>query len=1325
MGGTKHSQIYTYNLRTSMITRPSVLDRAELKFQKVQQLVQRLPQLNALIGMQMIKSSECVKSDLQSSAQLPTNVGYSTGKKCLGRRTAASSACSNTIFTAFNSAALNMSLFKFALILLTIISLANGQYISSSYMNQMGVVDSRFKNYAPEGEIKLAVPFNYSEDIPVGTLIASVIGKHTSEYQSGKIYYRIDRKTDPKRQFTVGEDGVVRLRSQLDREEIPTYYITVEGFDQQGNTKGQIFMINVMDVNDNGPIPYMVPNPCIFMEHEDPQRQPTCEIRARDEDTAENGPPFIMRVADDFKYSQYLSITFDQSGDANNGSMTVRPIAVFDREQDPGKYLEIPLILSDRKGLTNNISVYVTVGDRNDSDMSDGVTNIEVYSYLGKQQRTMIGHVFVNDLDDWDLGDKKFKWGSGGQVQGFTMAEDGEITMDANMPTGQYILTANVTDFVRNQNAVGTVYVNVIEVTQEAFDNHGVMSIPLGRGGYMSPDVFLRKDAQGTSPKTRFIEKMIEYLGSGTSIQVFSIQLGEFNLQTEALEVINVRFSAFDTKYHSSYVLHGLLAQHQAEFEQAIGAKIIGFGIDMCKFTSCDFGCRTVHSANEEGYLVSANETVILGVNVWSNDSCECPVFKPPKSCKEGLCKNGGVCHNTYPEGFFCECRNKETKGFRCQGKTRSFSGSGFAWYQPMPACTSLNISLQFMTKEADGLLLYNGPLRDGSTEYRDYLVLRLVRGQVEVELSFNDVNVTYARILSSALNDGLWHSIALTQIGKNVELVLDNCAPVDDSVSRNSSCRAVVSTKDDDERLNVNTPLQVGGLAPVVGPLGYPQVIMSKPHTYTGCLRDLVVNGENYDLGYPERSDEGDSEVGCYMNKGLCMINNENYCLHGECIADSLSNVKKCSCDPGYSGIRCDQKIEWVEFDGNGGIEYNMSVYLETKESDIEILVYPGRNMQNRQALGHATNGGAMYVGTYIENSKFGGAFDCGNATLNSSVNLRIEGLRAASNYSYWLQFSRNPVRASLTVDGSYYVSEQLDPIKKPFTINIRELLLGSETVAGKNSFKGCIGTYRFDHQNLPLSPGNSTSMSTEGGSSGIIGIRNSKGIKRGCSMRQTCADIVCTPPFVCVDFWKAAFCTCPERLVPILRPDGTLLRCGEAVAFSKLGITNNAIIIIMVFLGLLLMMVLLMVVYSRRQTPPFAPVRPVEMNCDNIRPYDIEGGGEADNDQYDINGLRKPVMPLEGNGLGNFAPAYPPQKTAPDDRIKNQIANLEADPDATAPYDELRIFEDEGDDVSRLSLESLRSADDGGVGNIDQQDIGKWGPRFENLADIYGKRE
>uniref|UniRef100_A0A0N5AZQ8 LAM_G_DOMAIN domain-containing protein n=1 Tax=Syphacia muris TaxID=451379 RepID=A0A0N5AZQ8_9BILA len=678
----------------------------------------------------------------------------------------------------------------------------------------------------------------------------------------------------------------------------------------------------------------------------------------------------------------------------------------------------------------------------------------------------------------------------------------------------------------------------------------------------------------------RFCGMMKKYIGKNATINVFSIQPGEANFQASTVKVFDVRFTARAlSSYVTSNVLNGLIMQHRSELEDVIGAQIVSGGNDMCKYTSCDRGCHTVHHANEAGYLISANQTVILGINTWSKDSCECPVFKPPSSCRAGICRNGGICHNTYPTGFFCECRNSSSRGFRCQGTTRSFNGAGYAWFKPIPACTSLNITLQFMTSELNGLLLYNGPFGKNTSanhlDYSDYLAIRLNGGKIEAEYAFsgNLRNVLHVPN-ATALNDGKWHSVRFMQIGRSAELVLDDYADrAGNPISVNSSFH----------------------------------VITSKAQYFNGCIRDLIVNGEEYDLGVPDLTDEENTSPGCSMNAAVCGIDN-SYCRHGECVADASSSLPKCICDPGYSGVQCDLEVEWVEFGPEAFIEYDVSKFASVNRSNIGLLILPG---SGTGTLGHGGIGN-QYFGTYLSEFSPGAFVDVPN---DLPMSMEMNFFKMNSNYSYWIQFIIAPTRVTLTVDGAHYLSADVDPVENPLKLKVKELVLGVKKSAATN-FQFCIGMLWWDHHSLPLLQNGSLPQDIASDSDTTI-IQRSEGVKPGCSMRATCATIVCSSPLICVDFWKGPFCTCPENFTPVLDQDGTVLRCEEVISYvrgdvqPKFELGDNKIILLgLGILGLLLLLLLLlMILFSRRKASSSTPIRPAELNYDNIRPYDIEG--------------------------------------------------------------------------------------------------------------------
>ncbi|XP_054856126.1 cadherin-15 [Eublepharis macularius] len=129
-----------------------------------------------------------------------------------------------------------------------------------------------------------------------------------------------------------------------------------------------------------------------------------------------------------------------------------------------------------------------------------------------------------------------------------------------------------------------------------------------------------------------------------------------------------------------------------------------------------------------------------------------------------------------------------------------------------------------------------------------------------------------------------------------------------------------------------------------------------------------------------------------------------------------------------------------------------------------------------------------------------------------------------------------------------------------------------------------------------------------------------------------------------------------------------------------------------------------------------------------DNVLNYDEQGGGEEDQDAYDLSQLRRPELlaarpPLRPEPPAAFGPRPRRAPAGPsdiEDFIREGLAAADADP-GVPPYDTALIYDYEGDGSAGGSLSSIlsSSADE----DQDYDYLNEWGPRFRRLAELYGQ--
>ncbi|XP_046385444.1 DE-cadherin isoform X3 [Ischnura elegans] len=659
-------------------------------------------------------------------------------------------------------------------------------------------------------------------------------------------------KEDQQKLLTINNEGCLSLIKPLDRDPpgYPIWQVLISAKDEDGGPTSQgestEVVITLIDINDNAPFLSM-DMPVVWNENVEPGK--ITELIARDNDSEENGAPFTFSLdAANEDIRNKFSII-----ESANGSTSFSSRVSFDREET--KYYLIPITIRDSglPPMTGTSTLTLVIGDENDNAMQSGSSSVFVYNYKGEAPDTNVGRVYVEDPDDWDLPDKTFVWSGMGNHPNFNLDHNtGTITMLAGTPNGTYYLEFLVTErssHFPTHSVNAYVNVTVKEIPEIAVDRSGSIRLSgITQEEFVAP-------INGVSKKDILQSKLATIFNvSRNNVDVFTVLHSlhhplppshYFHSPSDPPVLLDVRFSAHGSPYYHAEKVNSMTSNHLPELEKALGVEIQMVNIDECivEKASCEASCVNFLNKSSEPWAVYTNLTSFVGVNAVVDPLCTCLPSHP-----EVICLNGGT-----PVGHGCEC----PEGFEgpfCESLDVGFNGDGWALYPTLEACADSHLSLELSTLQESGLVFYVGPVSTTgaatSLGVKDFMALELFDGYPRVLMDYGSgtVKVEQRQI---KLADGKPHRIDILWTNMSIELKVDSC--------QMSSCLSLTTPNGPNEFLNVNGPLQIGGvtfdIVTLGRTLGWNHIPGIAKRSYSGCVRNLTMNGRVYDLGFPSLS--------------------------------------------------------------------------------------------------------------------------------------------------------------------------------------------------------------------------------------------------------------------------------------------------------------------------------------------------------------------------------------------------------------------------------------------------------------------------------------
>ncbi|XP_054588647.2 neural-cadherin [Nothobranchius furzeri] len=1095
-----------------------------------------------------------------------------------------------------------------------------------------------------------------SEDISVGTSVAHLVASDSDSGQNREITYSLLEDSDPDGLFTIDQSGVISVARPLDREKSPQHHLVVIATDHgfpplMGSATVQL---PLLDVNDNGPEFEAAYAPIVFENVAGPQvvrlNQTSTLLRAVDQDSPENGPPFHFTVPPEYRYSNDFYLQ-----DNLNGTATITALRTFDRERQ--KEFLLPIVMSDsgHPARTVTSTLTVTIGDQNDHPHVAGEKQISINSHRGRMPTTVLGKVYAPDPDDWDNKTYVFE----GHMPSYFILNKrtGFLIIKENTPPGTYQFQVRVSDGAW-PDAVSTVTVHVKELRDDAIYNSGSLRLA---------DITAKEFLELRGKQRSRYELLVDFLSEMLSVPPDGVNI--FSLMDVRERMLDVRFAVHGgPSFLQPEKMHGYLAAHKQKLQSFLQVSVFQVRVDECTSSECSSagGCSSTLNVRDTPTVVDCGTMSLVSVTVESTAVCSCPGREQShQSCTtypRNPCFNGGICVDTQ-HGYRCQCP-AQFEGPECQQNKHSFHGNGYAWFPPMTPCFDSHVSLEFITDVADGLLLYSGPLAQLQTwDHEDFMAMELIDGTPTLKINHGSGTLVLQLPGNINVADRRWHRLDVRSNSKEVRFTLDRCsgAPVKEmeglgswlTTEDHSTCEVTGVTPNTDRHLNMSQVLQLGGVNEDI-PYIYPQ--LQHKH-FTGCIRNLVVDSKLYDLGSP--ADSQSSSPGCLTTDSSCVNMGYPSCGHrGRCHGEWGSF--SCQCVAGYTGHQCEEEAREFSFDGHSHVHYQLASPLPARRTWIQVLV---RTRKHSSVIIHLVS---REQTEYLRLEIFQGLLCIFYNLGDGNYNLTLPSYRLDNGEWHEVFFDRHDNELTLRLDGGGGQREVTGTWSRSREIIIdpTAVMLGNAFPSGINkSFQGCMRDARLNGRYMPLD-----SQPRDG-----VSQVSMQGLSAGCSS-DSCKRNQCNPPFTCVDLWRVHECRCPPG--HMIRVNGTRKFCvytlcatrpchrGTCVAQTPskftchcpegyrgrhcetalavyredVGLSFSSLFAICICFMALLALLLGIFLYTRWRSYKGLKEGVYHVSAhhdgwedirENVLNYDEEGGGEEDQNAYDMAELQKSLQP------------------------------------------------------------------------------------------------